>query len=87
MTYLVIKQIDQIEDHTRNRSGSFHIPFLQRVADNFGENDRFVEVLHVVWKTFRKVGILTYIDEFGVRTNDLMVTDDRTSQTWRKEKQ
>jgi len=63
---LTDKQIDQIEDHTRNRSGSFSIPFLQRVSDNFGENDRYVEVLHVCWKSFRKVGILTYEDEFGI---------------------
>lgn len=71
---LTDKQIDQIEDHTRNRSGSFSIPFLQRMDDNFGNNDRYVEVLHVCWKSFRKIGILTYFDEFGME--QMQMVDD-----------
>lgn len=69
---LTDKEIDQIEDHTRNRAGSFAIPFLQRIDDNFGDNDRYVEVLHVVWKSFRKIGVLYYIDEFGIEQSTLV---------------
>jgi hypothetical protein len=74
------KEIDQIEDHTRNRSGSFAIPFLQRIEDNFGDNDRYVEVLHVCWKSFRKIGVLTYTDEFGVEQMQLVDDSYRTDR-------
>jgi hypothetical protein len=77
---LTDKQIDQIEDHTRNRSGSFSIPFLQRIDDSFGDNDRYVEVLHVVWKSFRKIGVLYYIDEFGVEQQTLVDDSYKTDK-------
>jgi hypothetical protein len=68
------KQVEQIEQPHRNRSGSFAIPFLQRVDETFGDDERFIEVMHVCWKSFKKVGILTYVDEFGV-SQELMVDD------------
>lgn len=68
------QQVSQIESPHRNRSGSFSIPFLQRVEENFGDDERFVEVMHVCWKSFKKVGVLTYVDEFGV-AQELMVDD------------
>ncbi len=74
------QQIDQIEDHTRNRGGSFAIPFLQRIEDNFGDNDRFVEVMHVCWKSFRKIGVLYYVDEFGVEQMSLVDDTYRTDR-------
>ena len=69
---LTDKQIDQIEDHTSSRSGAFAIPFMDRIEDNYGNNDRYIEVLHVVWKSFRKIGVLYYIDEFGVEQSTLV---------------
>lgn len=83
-------QIDQLEDHSRNNSTSFSIPFLQRVENDFGDKGRFVEILHVVWKSFRKVGVLEYIDEMGIQQMS-MVSDtyktnkeagERTSWYW-----
>ena len=68
------KQVDQLESPHRNRSGSFSIPFLQRVEENFGDDERYVEVMHVCWKSFAKIGVLTYVDEFGV-AQELMVDD------------
>lgn len=68
------QQVSQIESPHRNRSGSFSVPFLQRVEENFGDDERFVEVMHVCWKSFKKVGVLTYTDEFGV-AQELMVDD------------
>jgi len=68
------QQVSQIESPHRNRSGSFSVPFLQRVEENFGDDERFVEVMHVCWKSFKKVGVLTYVDEFGV-AQELMVDD------------
>lgn len=67
-------QVEQIEQPHRNRSGSFAIPFLQRVDETFGDDERFIEVMHVCWKSFKKVGILTYVDEFGV-SQEMMVDD------------
>lgn len=71
---LTDKEVDQVESPHRNRSGSFSIPFLQRIEENFGDDERFVEVMHVCWKSFKKVGVLTYTDEFGV-SQELMVDD------------
>jgi hypothetical protein len=71
---LTEQQVSQIESPHRNRSGSFSIPFLQRIEDNFGDDERYVEVMHVAWKSFKKVGILTYTDEFGIQ-QELMVDD------------
>ena len=68
------KQVDQVESPHRNRSGSFSVPFLQRIEENFGDDERFVEVLHVCWKSFKKVGVLTFIDEFGMGQE--MLVDD-----------
>jgi hypothetical protein len=71
---LTDKEVAQVESPHRNRSGSFSIPFLQRIEENFGDDERFVEVMHVAWKSFKKVGILTYVDEFGIN-QELMVDD------------
>ena len=68
------KEVAQIESPHRNRSGSFSVPFLQRIEENFGDDERFVEVMHVAWKTFKKIGVLTYIDEFGIE-QELIVDD------------
>ena len=67
-------EVSQIEAPRRKNAGTFSIPFLQRVEENFGDDERFVEVMHVCWKSFKKVGVLTYIDEFGV-AQELMVDD------------
>jgi hypothetical protein len=66
--------VAQIEAPRRKNAGTFSIPFLQRVEENFGDDERFVEVMHVCWKSFKKVGVLTYIDEYGV-AQELMVDD------------
>jgi hypothetical protein len=71
------KEVSQVESPHRNRSGSFSIPFLQRVEENFGDDERFVEVMHVCWKSFKQVGVLTYTDEFGV-SQEIMVDDSYT---------
>jgi hypothetical protein len=67
-------EVSQVETPRRKNAGTFSIPFLQRVEENFGDDERFVEVMHVCWKSFKKVGVLTYIDEYGV-AQELMVDD------------
>lgn len=37
-------------------------------------NDAFIRIYQVSWKTFKKVGVLTYIDEFGIESE--MPVDD-----------
>ena len=59
-------QVAQVESPHRNRGDQFSIPFLQRIEENFGDDERYVEVLHVAWKSFKKVGILTYTDELSL---------------------
>lgn len=71
---LTEKEVAQVESPHRQRSGSFSVPFLQRIEENFGDDERYVEVMHVAWKSFKKIGILIYTDEFGV-SQELMVDD------------
>ncbi len=68
------KQVEQVESPHRNRSASVSIPFWQRIEENFGDDERFVEVMHVCWKSFKKIGAMTYVDEFGV-AQELIVDD------------
>lgn len=59
------KDIDNLERPSGRRSnGGYLSPMLDPRGDQ-DDTDRYVEVLHVVWKSFRKVGILVYTDEFG----------------------
>ena len=63
--YDVLKpaDIDRLEKPSQKKSMGFISPF----SGNYSSQDaeRFAEVLHVVWKSFARVGILTYFDELG----------------------
>jgi hypothetical protein len=60
-------EIDQLENPSEVREGGFFTPFFERpeYLDERKYDNRIVEVLHVVWKGWKKIGILTYIDENG----------------------
>lgn len=70
------KIIPELENPVENRSSGFFLPFLQQVHSNtdLRNNNQAIEVLHVVWKSFDKYGILTYDDGFGPQTRH--VTED-----------
>lgn len=60
------KDIDRLEaPHGKYRDsyGGAQSMFINKPEDD--ESDRMVEVLHVVWKSFARVGILQYTDELG----------------------
>jgi len=60
------KDIDQLEMPTaksRDGYGGVQSMFINKPEDD--ESDRMVEVLHVCWKSFSRVGILTFTDELG----------------------
>ena len=60
------KDIDQLEMPTakhRDGYGGAQSMFITKPEDD--ESDRMVEVLHVCWKSFSRVGILSYVDELG----------------------
>lgn len=60
------KDIDQLEMPTgksRDGYGGVQSMFINKPEDD--ESDRMVEVMHVCWKSFSRVGILSYIDELG----------------------
>lgn len=61
---LTSANIDALEAGVRvsNSEGYLGAAYANK-ADEF--SDRLVEVMHVVWKSFRKVGILLYIDDYG----------------------
>lgn len=72
---LTAAEIDQLESPNQkygNSYGGAQSMFINKPEDD--ESDRMVEVLHVCWKTFSRVGILTYIDELG-QEQELVVDD------------
>lgn len=60
------KDIDQLEapgDKARDGYGGAQSMFINKPEDD--ESDRMVEVMHVCWKSFSRVGILKFVDELG----------------------
>lgn len=77
---LTSEDIDQLEQPSgkyRDGYGGVQSLFINKPEDD--ESDRMVEVLHVCWKSFARVGILKYVDEFGIEQE--MVVDE----TYKKE--
>lgn len=69
------KDIDQLEmptDKARDGYGGVQSMFINKPEDD--ESDRMVEVMHVCWKSFSRVGILKYLDELGQEQE--MVVDE-----------
>lgn len=69
------KDIDRLEaphGKFRDSHGGVQSMFINKPEDD--ESDRMVEVLHVCWKSFSRVGILSYIDELGQEQE--MVVDE-----------
>ena len=69
------KDIDRLEaphGKYRDSGGGTQSMFINKTAND--ESDRMVEVLHVCWKSFSRVGILSYIDEMGQEQE--MVVDE-----------
>ena len=74
------KDIDQLEMPTakhRDGYGGAQSMFITKPEDD--ESDRMVEVLHVCWKSFSRVGILSFTDELGQQQE--MIVDE----TYKKE--
>lgn len=60
------KDIDRLEQphgKYRDSGGGVQSMFINKPEDD--ESDRMVEVLHVCWKSFSRVGILKYTDDLG----------------------
>ena len=63
---LTPKDIDRLEQphgKYRDSHGGVQSMFINKPEDD--ESDRMIEVLHVCWKSFARVGILRYTDELG----------------------
>lgn len=59
---LTSKEVDRLEDPQFNRE-SFLTFSSAEVDEEDWENDRLIEVFEVYWKSYKKIGFLTYIDE------------------------
>jgi hypothetical protein len=59
-------QIDELENPSQHKEGGFFTPFTSTVDNTQHLDERLIEVLHCVWKSFKKIGILSYIDENGI---------------------
>lgn len=64
--YDIIKEddLERLENPTTSNDGGFSLDFMDSRTDR-QQTDRTVEVLHVAWKSFRKIGFLSYQDEMG----------------------
>jgi hypothetical protein len=60
---LTAEQVDRVERPHNNRADSFLM--YSDYDDYEDEKDRLVEVMQVFWKSMKKIGIATYIDEYG----------------------
>lgn len=72
-----IDRLEQPSGKYRDGYGGVQSLFINKPEDD--ESDRMVEVLHVCWKSFARVGIMKYVDEFGMEQE--MVVDE----TYKKE--
>ena len=72
--YDVLKdsEIDRLENPSQKTSTGMISPFNKHYPNS--DTERFAEVLHVTWKSFSRVGILTYYDEMGQEQN--MIVDE-----------
>lgn len=65
-------QIDELENSTHI---SLYTPNVFNRLFREGENDELrqgIEVIRVTWKSYKKIGIYKYIDEFGVEQETLL---------------
>jgi hypothetical protein len=72
---LVPTEIDEIENPSQHREGGFFTPFTDMPENRQHLDERLIEVIHCTWKSFKKIGILTYTDELGV-PRQMEVDDD-----------
>ena len=66
---LTADEIDQLERPESKEREGFSIPFLLQngnQGDNESLSDRLVEVFHLNWKSFTRVGYIEEPDEFGI---------------------
>jgi len=62
------QDIDALENPRQGEGGvSVRLPFLRSNATQETLANYSIDVLHVVWKSYRKIGILMYEDEMGIQ--------------------
>ena len=73
--YDVLKpdEIDRLENPSGKTMNGILSPFNRDSRSM--DTERFAEVLHVVWKSFARIGILTYYDEVGQEQQ--MIVDEK----------
>lgn len=87
------KNLDKLESHTaKHREGISGVTMARSIMGLNGTgsdqvmSDRMIEVIHVTWKSFQKIGILTYIDESGMEqmmeVGDTYKADEGESIEW-----
>lgn len=74
---LTAEEVKELERSMHHIDGQFFLPFayLQDRAQMFRNYGRLIEVIHVCWKSRKKIGILSYLDEMG-QPQQIEVTED-----------
>jgi hypothetical protein len=78
---LTKEQVDRLQNPVNsNKEGAYHA-----INDNiFRDEDTLVEWIKVYWKSLKRVGIFTFIDEFGDTVEQIVEEEDYSEQIYGK---
>jgi hypothetical protein len=65
---LSVSEVDQVENPKRDRTGEYLVysdDLYQEGVASDKETARLVEVIEVYWKSRKKIGFVSYVDEYG----------------------
>jgi len=71
---LTPEDVDYLEDPEYNRESFLSFSSDTEAPEN--DNDRLIEVMEVYWKSFKKIGFLTYIDEMTGKPEERIVDEN-----------
>ena len=69
-------QIDALENPSQHREGGWFTPFATTLDNKKYLSQKLIEVLHCVWRSYKKIGILTYFDEVTGSLAQIEVDED-----------
>ena len=71
---LTPEEIDNLEKPEEHRESGLYFPYFWGSEEEYQSKGRLIEVIHGQWKSFRKVGEIRYVDEYGI-TQTLVVDE------------
>ena len=69
-----LDKLTEGENHINSRSDQVNYNFIHKELNNntsFGDSN-YIDVYHVVWSSYQKVGYIAYVDEYGAEQEDMV---------------